>query len=193
MFIRSWIRLVALTVSRHQSLIQQHPKAISNETSWLLEFSARIVNPQITGVPFKSIWQLTLAVSSSSSIVKAFKNSLCHRMNSYPINLCLVETVLRMVTLISGGHAVTWNELLLCWKLPWNNLKGLVRSFILGYLFPPNSSPKKTAVKSEWCELLSSWTEENKSWLATIGLGKAPRISSHWNCFSCFWWFKSRN
>ena len=45
-------------------------------------------------------------------------------------------------------------------------------------LVPPDSSPRKTAVKSEWCELLSSWTEENKSWLATIGLGKAPRLVS---------------
>jgi hypothetical protein len=42
----------------------------------------------------------------------------------------------------------------------------------------PDLGPRKTAVQTEWCDLLSSWTEENKSWLSTIGLGKAPRLSS---------------
>ncbi|KZR99426.1 Ectopic P granules protein 5, partial [Daphnia magna] len=51
-------------------------------------------------------------------------------------------------------------------------------------LTSPNLSPKKTAVKAEWCELLGSWTEENKSWLSTIGLGKAPRLSSKGRCLA---------
>ena len=50
-------------------------------------------------------------------------------------------------------------------------------------LASPNLSPHRTAVKSEWCELLSSWTEENKSWLSTIGLGKAPKLSSKYVTF----------
>ncbi len=39
-------------------------------------------------------------------------------------------------------------------------------------------STQKTAVRTEWYELLDSWSEESKSWLSTIGLGKAPRLSS---------------
>jgi hypothetical protein len=50
----------------------------------------------------------------------------------------------------------------------------------------PDISPHRTAVKSEWCELLSSWIEENKSWLSTIGLGKVPKLSSKYVAFFFF-------
>jgi len=39
-------------------------------------------------------------------------------------------------------------------------------------------SKQKTALKADWSELLSSWAEDNKSWLSSIGLGKTPRLSS---------------
>jgi hypothetical protein len=39
-------------------------------------------------------------------------------------------------------------------------------------------TPHKTALQTEWSELLSAWAEENTSWLSSFGLGKTSKLSS---------------
>ena len=151
MFIRSWIRLVALTVSRHRSLIQQHPKAISNATSCLLEFICKNSQPTEYGSAIQEY--LTVAVSRSSPIAEALQNSLCQRMNSYPINLALVETVLRMVTLISGGHG-DLKRVAIMLETALEQYEG-TRSFIFGLL--PTGGLKELIVVCWQQGCLLSW------------------------------------
>lgn len=101
MFIRSWIRLVALTISRHRSLTQQHPKAIFNAISSLLEFICQNSQPTDYGRPDSAIHEYLTAVSSSSPIADTLQSCLCQRMSSCP-NPALVETVLRVVVTLHG-------------------------------------------------------------------------------------------
>ncbi|XP_045024661.1 ectopic P granules protein 5 homolog isoform X2 [Daphnia magna] len=254
-FVRSWIRLIALTVSRHRSLIQQHPRAIPNAIGNLLDFICK--NTHSAEYRNDIHEYMTVAISSSSPIADTLQNCLCLRMNCYPVNAALVENVLRVIAVVNGGGshdgqkrmaavlesaleqfegtrsvifdllpiggskelaAVSWQQgCILSWYClvsnqekpdaadgPYlleqmlSNCKALSlseaiepklcfvyeRLLTVWNLTSPNLSPKKTAVKAEWCELLGSWTEENKSWLSTIGLGKAPRLSSKGRCLA---------
>lgn len=101
MFIRSWIRLVALTVSRHRSLIQQHPKAIPNAIGSLLEFICQNSHPADYGRPDSAIHEYLTAVASSSPIADTLQACLCQRINASS-NPDLVQTVLRVVVTLHG-------------------------------------------------------------------------------------------
>ena len=39
-------------------------------------------------------------------------------------------------------------------------------------------SLRLTPLRNEWRTLLSAWAEDSKGWLSSIGLGKAPSLSS---------------
>lgn len=101
MFIRSWIRLVTLTVSRHRSLIQHHPKAIPNAIGSLLEFICKNSHPADYGRPDSAVHEYLMAVVSSSPIADTLQTCLCQRMSSYS-NPDLVQTVLRVVVTLHG-------------------------------------------------------------------------------------------
>lgn len=98
MFIRSWIRLVALTVSRHRSLIQKQPKAIPNAIGSLLEFICQNSQPKEYA---NVIHEYLSAITNSSPIADALQTCLCQRMSGLH-NPTLVETVLRVVVSLHG-------------------------------------------------------------------------------------------
>ena len=146
MFIRSWIRLVALTVSRHRSLVQQHPKAIPNAIGSLLEFICQNSQPAEYG---SAIHEYLTAVSGSSPIADPLQICLCQRMSSCP-NAVLVETVLRVVVTLHGDlkrvAAVLESAL--------EQFDG-TRSFVLGLL--PSGGVKELAAVSWQQGCLLSW------------------------------------
>jgi hypothetical protein len=141
MFIRSWIRLVALTVSRHRSLIQQHPKAITNAISCLLEFICQNSQPAEYGSAIHEY--LVVAVSNSSPIADALQKCICQRITSYPINPTLVESVLRVVTVVGGGHC-DLKRVAVVLESALEQFEG-TRSFIFG-LLPTGGLKELTAV-----------------------------------------------
>jgi hypothetical protein len=75
---------------------------------------------------------LTVAVSSSSLIADALQNCICQRINSYPVDPALVETVLRVVTSIGGGHS-DLKRVAAVLETALEHLEG-TRSFIFGLL-----------------------------------------------------------
>ncbi len=146
MFIRSWIRLVALTVSRHRSLIQQHPKAIPNAIGSLLEFICQ--NSQSTEYG-SAIHEYLTAMSSSSPIADPLQSCLCLRMSSNP-NPALVETVLRIVVTLHGDL----KRVAVVIESALEQFEG-TRSFVFGLL--PSGGVKELAAVSWQQNCLLSW------------------------------------
>lgn len=100
MFIRSWIRLISLNVSRHRAVVQRHPSAIQSAVDSLLEFIVQKNPPAEYGTAFHEY--LTAMVSPSSPIAEALQNGVCHRLESTSVNPVLLETVLRISSTLHG-------------------------------------------------------------------------------------------
>lgn len=149
MFIRSWIRLVALTVSRHRSLIQQHPKAIPNAISSLLEFICQNSQPTDYGRPDSAIHEYLTAVSSSSPIADTLQMCLRQRMSSYP-NPAFVETVLRVAVTLHGDLKCVASVM----EAALEQFNG-TRSFLFGLL--PKGGMKELAAVCWQQGCLLSW------------------------------------
>ena len=93
MFIRAWIRLVTQSVSRHRSVIQQHPAAVTGAIGTLLEF----ITQNSAAPEYANVFQEYLQAATTSSNPVAEDLCLCLRrwMSSWP-NPALVETVLKV-------------------------------------------------------------------------------------------------
>lgn len=258
MFVRSWIRLAGLTVSRYRNIVLQNPEAVPNSINALLDFI--IENNSPAEYP-SALKEYIAAMTSSSPVAEALQRCLCDKMyrGTRPT---LIAAVLRLVAPLNvadskrkalvleasienfqgtreelfallkqcvvskeliavcwqNGCLVTWYclvtqdlvqdevayqlEQLLslcksleirCW-LPFLNLFSYANS---SYICSETIEPKlclvydrmtallrelneagKIAVISEFAQLFNSWAEENTSWLSTIGLGKAPKLSN---------------
>jgi len=93
MFIRSWIRLVSQSASRHRTAVQRHPDAVAGAIGTLLEF----VTQNNAAAEYGSAFQEYLQAATSPSSPIADELSACLRrwMGNRP-NQALVETVLKV-------------------------------------------------------------------------------------------------
>ena len=87
MFVRSWIRLVALNVSRHRSVVQKHPSAVQSAVDVLLEFIVATRN----GSPDSSqaLHEYLTAMAGSNPIADALQTGLCQVSLAYFISVQL--------------------------------------------------------------------------------------------------------
>ena len=92
MFIRSWIRLITLSVSRHRAIVQKHPAVVQNAVTALLQFIIHNNPPVEYG---SALHEYMTAMTSSSPIGDALQSSLCQRIGSSQ-NPPLTEIVLRL-------------------------------------------------------------------------------------------------
>ena len=101
MFVKSWIRLISLTVSRYRSAVQQHPKAVGCAVGDLLQFVTTQANGNTTemSVVLHEYLQVTC---SSSPIGDELQIGLCRWIAS-SMSGPLIEAVLRVV-LNQSGH-----------------------------------------------------------------------------------------
>lgn len=92
MFIRSWIRLVGLTVSRYRNIVQQNAEAVPNSINSLLDF---IVENNSSTECANALKEYIAAMTSSSPVAESLQQCLCAKMSrgSRP---AMIETVLRL-------------------------------------------------------------------------------------------------
>lgn len=98
MFIRSWIRLVSLNVSRHRAVVQKYPSAVHDAVNSLLEFIVHRNPPAEYG---SALHEYLTAMAGSSPIADALQNAMCQRLESSS-NASVLEIVLQVIVTLHG-------------------------------------------------------------------------------------------
>lgn len=93
MFIKTWIRLLSLTVSRFRLVVEEHPTAVANTINGILQF----ISAQNTTNEYGSILtEYIQAMCSSSPIGDALQMTLCQWIET-KMSAQLIQSVLGIV------------------------------------------------------------------------------------------------